>query len=401
VEHFATLLERTELQQLRKATITEVLSRLRGVVRRQVEDEQLLLFLAYPWAWFAESMGRGLKLPFGKDRVHKMLVDLGRIGGKPTEPCVAPPFRGFSVEWMPLKGAPRPEGERKPVALATTPLAIEAPAAPVALPAVDDAVPTPQAVAWPAAPRPLAPAVPGAQLAQQAAPPRGFCKYWLPEAVFVSGQDLKELIAGPGGSHFAHVLKKYPSVELRIDGQCSTAAPPAHRIHVVMSSEDSEIFEGAAADVLDLVETVCDMVGEELGMTEEQVEGLIREIRAEKYFEAHGIRTPLPPSRPAARADPGPVASPPPLAPVAALPPIAEPAPLAPPSDPAAPAEQVPDTARETGEFEFIDEDIDMAEPAAGDADTEDDARTEASDMLSDVTEADDGKEAKAHFDDI
>merc|ERR1712050_547607 len=128
--------------------------------------------------------------------------------------------------------------------------------------------------------------------------PRGFCKYWLPEAVFVSGQDLKELIGGPQGSHFGHVLKKYPTVELRIDGQPSTAAPPAHRLHVVMSSEDSEIFENAAADVLDLVETVCDMVGEELGLNEEQVEGLIREIRAEKYFEAHGIRTPLPPSRP-------------------------------------------------------------------------------------------------------
>merc|ERR550537_1444024 len=85
-------------------------------------------------------------------------------------------------------------------------------------------------------------------------------------------------------------------VDLRIEGQCSLAAPPAHRIHVSMSSEDSEIFESAAADVLDLVETVCDMVGEELGYNEDQVEALIREVRAEKYFEAHGIRTPLLPA---------------------------------------------------------------------------------------------------------
>merc|ERR1719174_2291397 len=70
-----------------------------------------------------------------------------------------------------------------------------------------------------------------------------------------------------------------------------------------MSSEDSEIFESATADVLDLVETVCDMVGEELGLSEAQVDGLIREIRAEKYFEAHGIRTPLPPARPGANRD--------------------------------------------------------------------------------------------------
>ena len=80
-------------------------------------------------------------------------------------------------------------------------------------------------------------------------------------------------------------------------GQCSTAAPPAHRLHVCMSSEDSEVFEYAAADVLDLVETVCDMVGEELGMNEDEAERLTRLIRAEKYFEANGARTPLPPSR--------------------------------------------------------------------------------------------------------
>merc|ERR1719215_526575 len=74
--------------------------------------------------------------------------------------------------------------------------------------------------------------------------------------------------------------------------------PPAHRLHVSMCSEDSELFESAAADVLDLVETVCDMVGEELGLSEDQVEDLIQGIRAEKYFEAHGLRTPLPPARP-------------------------------------------------------------------------------------------------------
>ena len=48
--------------------------------------------------------------------------------------------------------------------------------------------------------------------------PRGFCKYWLPEQVFATKQDIKELIAGPGGAHFMHVLKKYPAVELKIDG---------------------------------------------------------------------------------------------------------------------------------------------------------------------------------------
>merc|ERR1712176_290696 len=218
----------------------------------------------------------------------------------------------------------------------------------------------------------------------------GYCKYWLPEQIFVSGQDLKELIGGPGGSHFAHVLKKYPNAELRIDGQPSTAAPPAHRLHVVMSSEDSEIFENAAADVLDLVETVCDMVGEELGLNEDQVEGLIREIRAEKYFEAHGIRTPLPPSRPPAPAVPPQAPAAPPAAPVPTAAPTPAPVPSVKPTD--------------AGEFEFIDDDVDMGPVAnAGGADTDDDAATEASDCMSDVTEEDQAKSSQnpMAFDDI
>jgi len=159
------------------------------------------------------------------------------------------------------------------------------------------------------------------------------------------------------------VLRKYPSVDLRIDGQMSAAAPPAHRMHVCMSSEDSEVFEAASADVLDLVETVCDMVGEELGMSEDQAEKLIQEIRAEKYFEAHGIRTPLPPTRGQA--------------------------PAAPEADAGA-------------DFEFVDDDMELEEDDGdADADTEDeDARTEASDLMSDVTEAD-GDAPKTVFDDI
>merc|ERR1711998_492235 len=106
-------------------------------------------------------------------------------------------------------------------------------------------------------------------------------------------------------SHFTHLLKKYPGIELWIDGQCSVAAPPAHRLHVCLSCTEYENLELAAPDVLDLVETVCDMVGEELGMSEEQVEGLIHQVRTEKYFEHLGVRTPLVPTRPAAPPPPG------------------------------------------------------------------------------------------------
>ena len=231
VDHFATILVKSQMSNLPKGIVVEVLKRLRGVVRRQVEDEQLLLYLLYPWAWFSESM-RQLKLPYGREKVHEMLADLGRLGGKPTESQVAPPFRGFFVEWLPLKaGSMRPE-----------------------LPHFEEE--TPEATPF------VAPAAPVSSA------PRGFCKYWLPEAAFSSRQDLRELITGPGGSHFAHVLRKYPSVDLRIEGQSTLSVPPAHRLHVSMSSEDSEVFENASADVLDLVQTVCDMIGEELQMEE-------------------------------------------------------------------------------------------------------------------------------------
>jgi len=354
------------------------LGRLRGVVRRRVEDEQLLLYLAYPWACFSDPGTKaGLRLPFGKERVHEMLVDLGRVGGKPTESAPAPAFHGFSVEWLPLKeGAPRPG----------RPLPIAAPAA--------EAVPMQAEETWvPPMPVPVPQMAPQVQQTPEASSmPRGFCKCWLPEAIFASGQDLRELITGPDGAHFGHVLKKYPNVELKVEGQCSLAVPPAQRLHVSMSSADSEVFESAAADVLDLVETVCDMVGEELGLSEEQVEHLIQGIRAEKYFEAHGLRTPLPPAKrreeaaatPAEPAMIGLSAGAAPLAPITPGPQAVVEVPLSrPPVSKVAPG----------GEFEFVDDDVD-AQPAGadGDADTEDDARTEASDCLSDITEDDNPK---------
>jgi len=374
-EHFATLMDIPELCRVSRSTVINTLLRLRGVVRRMAEDEQLLLYLAYPWAWFADHISRGLKLPFGREQVHNMLVQLGRVGSKPTESCAAPPFRGFIVEFMQLKAGAGAPGE--------APFVQESPSAPAPMPA-----PMLQAEAQPAPPSQPQPPPP-----QTAAPPRGFCKYWLPEAAFASQQDLRELIAGPGGAHFTHVLKKYPSVELRIDGQTSMAAPPAHRLHVSMSSEDYEVFETAAADVLDLVETVCDMVGEELGMSEEQVEGLIREVRAEKYFEAHGIRTPLPP---AVRNEPGaPRPTPQDLAPGRPLLPVKSELPEAAPPASAVAAVPVPVVKQaqvEQEEFEFVDEDVDMdVAPAADGDDTDDDARTEASDNLSDLTD-DDGQ---------
>lgn len=197
----------------------------------------------------------------------------------------------------------------------------------------------------------------------------------MPEDCFPSVQDLKEQIAGPNKAHFQHILKKYQGVDLRIEGQPSTAAPPAHRLHVLLSSEDGETFESASADVLDLVETVCDMVGEELGMPEERVEQVIQSIRTEKYSEAQGVRTPLPPG--VRTPVPG-VRTP---VPSTFMPPVSKPAKNA--------QEQI------VGDYEFVDEEAPekMAKNEPGD--DNEDAMTEASEALSDLTEGD-PHEAKA-----
>lgn len=389
VEHFATLMERAELAPVPRELVVQVLGRLRGVVRKQVEDEQLLMYLQYPWAWFAEGLqakGKDLKLPFNREQVQMQLMQLGRIGGRPTEANAAPPIKGFWVEWMPVKAGGRPPSLPLVSQIAPAPMRPTLPA-PVPMRPQQVLYPTqlPMQIPGMTQPWPLTPSTPLTLPVRPMVPamsskPRGICKYWLPEAAFRSRQDLKELIAGPGGANFGHVLKKFPSVQLRMEGQASTAAPPAHRLHVSMSSEDSEIFESAAADVLDLVETVCDMIGEELNLTEEQVEGLIREIRAEKYFEAHGIRTPLKPVKQGA-AEAAAAAA-------AAVQRLQA-------AHAAAKAEPL-----EAADFEFIDEDVDMDQAVDADADTEDDAATEASDVMSDITEADDAPKAPA-FDDL
>lgn len=301
-------------------------------------------------------------------------MELGRVGGKPTETRSSPPFRGIVVEWLPLQGG---DGT--------------APEADAILPELPTP-PPPQ----PSAPVPDLPApTPPPPMQSTALPPgrrRGVCRYWLPERVFVSKDDLREQIAGPSGSHFAHVLKTHPTVELRIDGQPSTAAPPAHRLHVIVSSEDMESFEAALADVLDLVETVCDMVGEELGMSEDEVDVLIKEIRTEKYVEVDGVRTQLPVSSvaPASTADQAPPALPP-KGPPPKAPPLAVPTVQAPVLVPK--KEEVVEEGEP--EYEVLDEADDplMAAVAGhqpGDADTEDDAKTEASDAGSAITDISD-----------
>merc|ERR1711879_307116 len=132
-------------------------------------------------------------------------------------------------------------------------------------------------------------------------------------------------------------------------------------------------------------------------------------VRAEKYFEAHGIRTPLEPARQAVKME---LEKPVPPVPtmvaakqevhgliaaktelhapsfMAVKQEIGAPEPAKAPTPTAVVPSSAPhiDDSAAGGEFEFIDEDFDMGDQAVG-GDDDDDARTEASDALSDLTE--------------
>jgi len=280
VRHFAMLMDQADLAPgVSRSRIETVLRRLRGTIRRSVQDEELLLFLAYPWAWFSEPMARGgLRLPFSRPEVHQRLISLGRIGAKPTESLADPPFKGFSVEWSPIRpGAVKASTAPRPIiAPAVVPVAQDSwaadlgPPAPLPVPAAGTQMPVPASTA-----------------------PVGWCRVYLPEGAYASGSDLYDMLSGPQGAHIGHLLKKYPNVSIRIEGRPSLAAAPDQRLHIHCRCEDADLFEKASSDVMDLVETVCDMIAEELSLPNDQLESMIRSIPAEKYFGSHGHQTKL------------------------------------------------------------------------------------------------------------
>jgi len=110
-----------------------------------------------------------------------------------------------------------------------------------------------------------------------------YCRVWLPDAVLGAGDRLHHALVGQGAaSNFAHLQKKYPHVRFNILGKPSLAVPPQQRLHVEAQSNDPSILGNVETDLVDLAETACDVAGDTLGMSDDQVQDVFEMIRVEK-----------------------------------------------------------------------------------------------------------------------
>jgi len=124
-----------------------------------------------------------------------------------------------------------------------------------------------------------------------------FC--WIPIEVFTAS-DLRERIAGAGDSHFAHILSKHGKevLELGFEGLPNAQAPVNQRLKVTMKSPNPEIAKNAFTDLLDLVQTMVELVAEELGTFQSwQIEQMGANISTEMFVMNHGERQEIPKER--------------------------------------------------------------------------------------------------------
>jgi len=115
------------------------------------------------------------------------------------------------------------------------------------------------------------------------------CRVWLPDAVLPAGERLRATLEGSDGSNFTHLRRKHRSTKFSVFGTASLALPPWKRLQVVALCVDQVTLEKVEADVLDLVETACDVVADSLGLTDEQVQQAFEDIRVER----HDMKLPL------------------------------------------------------------------------------------------------------------
>jgi len=115
------------------------------------------------------------------------------------------------------------------------------------------------------------------------------CRVWLPDAVLPAGERLRATLEGTDGSNFAHLRRKHRSTKFSVFGTASLALPPWKRLQVVALCVDQVTLEKVEADVLDLVETACDVVADSLGLSDEQVQQAFEDIRVER----HDMKLPL------------------------------------------------------------------------------------------------------------
>lgn len=107
------------------------------------------------------------------------------------------------------------------------------------------------------------------------------CRIWLPAAVLAAGDQLVRQLAGPAETNLSHLRRKYPSSGLELHGEASFAAPPQRRLCLVALFESVVVDAKLVLDAVDLAETACDVIGEELGLNEDEIQEAFKSIRKE------------------------------------------------------------------------------------------------------------------------
>jgi len=138
------------------------------------------------------------------------------------------------------------------------------------------------------------------------------CRVWVPAAVLPAGDKLVQYLVGPGGKNLSHLRKIFPNASVEKQGEASLSVPPDQRLRLEVLFETGDEAKLVVAaklvlDVVDLVETACDLAGEEIGLSEDEVQEAYASIRKE-YVVSPTASTPhAQPKKPAkatAPADP-------------------------------------------------------------------------------------------------
>jgi len=115
------------------------------------------------------------------------------------------------------------------------------------------------------------------------------CRLWLPDAILVAGETLHTALLGSTTSNFAHLQKKYPHIHFHVRGTASLALPPFQRLHVEAQCNDPNLLGNVETDLVDLVETACDVAADSIGLSDDQVQDVFEMIRVERCIIDAGL----------------------------------------------------------------------------------------------------------------
>eukprot|EP00927_Polykrikos_kofoidii_P001873 TRINITY_DN10729_c0_g1_i1.p1 TRINITY_DN10729_c0_g1~~TRINITY_DN10729_c0_g1_i1.p1 ORF type:complete len:1597 (-),score=480.08 TRINITY_DN10729_c0_g1_i1:99-4829(-) len=117
---------------------------------------------------------------------------------------------------------------------------------------------------------------------------RSFARVFLPDVALSAGQELIGAIQGHDGANLAHLQRRYArgGVALKVCGEARAdwqSVSAERRLHVSVLSRDRALLDRVTDEVRDLVETAVDLVADNLGLDEEQVQQAFEAIRVKKY----------------------------------------------------------------------------------------------------------------------